>query len=110
MKKKLSYRVPLVSGHGFDAVFENKQTCIEISEATSIGNFFAGDPYNLRSIIVGRYSDEYTSPSGSTKEGRKVIAEQLKKRIQRRKDEIAELELIIQMCRKDKVQFKSEGN
>jgi hypothetical protein len=106
MKKKLSYRVPLLSSCGFDAIFQNKQSCIEISDVKVFGNFYTGHPNELRSVIVQRYSDNYTSPSGSTKEGRKIIANQLKNRIQRMKNEIAEFELIIQMCRKEKVQFK----
>ena len=103
MEKKLSYRVPLLSNCGFDAVFKNKSGYIEITNIETFGNYWAGNAYDLRNTIVSRYSDEYTSPSGSTKEGRKIIRNQVQERINRKHAEIEELRLIIEMCKKDKV-------
>jgi hypothetical protein len=103
MEKILKYRLPLLQNCGFDALFQNTQSGILISNIVKHGNYYIDNAETLRNTIVGKYIPQYSDITSSTKEGRKAIAEHLTKEIERMEQQIAEYDLVIQMCRKNKV-------
>ena len=108
MKKRLSYFIPLLSNCGFEADVENRQTHIELSNIKfHSGSFQFDSAEKLRNCIVGKYTAQHTNPDERTKEGRKVIANQLTEKISQLKEKISEYELIIQMCRKNTVKIET---
>ena len=109
MKKRLGYRNSFNHEIGFTADFENKISGIEISKV----EFFTGcykfeTPERLRNVILSNYLDRYSTINPEIKVDRKLLAIELSDKIRKRKEEIEELELIIQICKKDNVILKKE--
>ena len=103
MKRRFTYRLALASHVGFDADFQNDQSCITISNLKTFGTKEIGNADYYRNAILTRYNPMYSKLDMYSKSGRKQLTSILEDEIKKKMDGIEELKLVIQMCRKDKV-------
>lgn len=98
-------------GSGFKACFENKIDKIEISEVKDIGGH-STKHYSAEEFIrciLREYIPLYSKINPDYKEGRKKLADHLRKENQILQHRIEKNKLLIQMCRKQKFE-KTDAN
>ena len=108
MKRRMRYRVMLLSSVGFDIDVENKINRIELSNRKLLGNYYPGTPEEMRLCLLSPYLPQYTNYNIRIKSERSNLAGYYRNEIDKLLERIEEYKLVIQLCSKSRVTFKEE--